>query len=71
MTICKFQRKPETPCVIVHGDYCYGAQLVTNLPICNGCARGPDETGILKPKGFDAMIAWFLTQQTPNSKRRN
>ena len=46
--------------MILHGDYCYSAENVTNEPICRSCWRKPHETGVPKPKGFDEMMAHYL-----------
>lgn len=60
---CEFQEHDSNPCVIVHGDYCYSANTLGS-PSCFTCWRQPHQTGIPKPKGFDAMIAAYNADQS-------
>jgi len=56
--VCRFKVRDYVPCVVDDGDYCYSASH-TFEPMCRGCGGTPEETGVPKPRGFDAMVKLF------------
>lgn len=56
MKKCQFRRSDMTPCVIVDGSFCY-AEDSQGRPICVGCERAPNLTGVQPPKDWKGA-AW-------------
>jgi hypothetical protein len=52
-----------TPCVIEDGDICYAEKGPAREPICVGCERTPDQTGVPRPK------VWPVEDQRSRRKR--
>jgi hypothetical protein len=52
---CEYARSDMTPCVIRDGDICY-AEDGRHRPICVGCERTPEQTGVPRPKDWNKIV---------------
>ena len=55
---CPYRKSDMTPCVIIDGPICYAADS-QDRPICVGCERSPEKTGIPPSPDFAAELARY------------
>ena len=55
MKKCSVKRSEMTPCVITDGPICY-AENSQGKPICVGCERAPNLTGVEPPKDWNGPM---------------
>jgi hypothetical protein len=61
---CAHKRSFMTPCVIDDGAVAYGFRNdVDTRPICVGCGRAPEATGVAPAKDWDDQVRSYLAQQ--------
>lgn len=52
---CAHKKSDMTPCVITDGPVAYCEDSRSN-PICVGCERPPEATGVKPPKDWDELV---------------
>lgn len=56
MNGCPYKKSDMTPCVITDGAICY-AMNSRDEPICVGCERTPEQTGVARPADWAEQVA--------------
>jgi hypothetical protein len=52
---CTHAKSDMTPCVVRDGAMCY-AEDGRHRPMCVGCERTPEQTGVAPPKNWDKIV---------------
>jgi hypothetical protein len=64
MSACDHKRSFMTPCVIEDGVVAFAFKNDHDIrPICVGCGRSPETTGVKAPPDWDKQVAAYLKKE--------